>query len=132
MLIVPVSTTDACTLRHSVDIGVSLRAKSLTTVPDSTSLKFLLLGQLNKASTTDDGKYAVVFVDFATLGKRQCTDNDFEKWYARTAKGKECLMGHKQWYRRRKENADCFVGHKFEDPVEHEDNCPCTDDDYEW
>ncbi|KAG8905227.1 vacuolar protein sorting/targeting protein PEP1 [Tulasnella sp. 403] len=114
-----------------LDLGVTLRAKSLTTIPDSTSQKFILIGQLNRQSTTDEGKYAAVFLDFATMNKRQCNEGDFEKWYARTAKGKECLMGHKQWYRRRKANADCYVGHKFEDPVEHEDNCPCTDEDYE-
>lgn len=37
-----------------------------------------------------------------------------------------------QWYKRRKPEADCYVGEKFLDPVEHEENCPCTDEDYEW
>src|ERR1700677_2315751 len=37
-----------------------------------------------------------------------------------------------QWYKRRKPDVDCYVGHKFEDPVEHDENCPCTDSDYEW
>jgi hypothetical protein len=37
-----------------------------------------------------------------------------------------------QWYKRRKPGADCYVGHKFEDPVEHDENCPCVDSDYEW
>lgn len=27
---------------------------------------------------------------------------------------------------------NCYVGNKFEDPIEHEENCPCEDDDYEW
>lgn len=90
------------------------------------------MGTLNRASSTDEGKHAMVFLDFLPMNKRQCTENDFEKWFARTADGKECLMGHKQWYTRRKADADCYVGHKFQDPVEHEDNCPCTDDDYEW
>ncbi|KAG8983213.1 vacuolar protein sorting/targeting protein PEP1, partial [Tulasnella sp. 427] len=116
---------------HAVDLGVTMRARSLTTIPDSTSQKFLITGLLNRKSSTETGRFATVFIDFATMKKRQCTDGDFEKWYARTAKGKECLMGHRQWYRRRKANADCYVGHKFEDPVEHEENCPCTDDDYE-
>ena len=38
----------------------------------------------------------------------------------------------KQWYKRRKQDANCYVGDKFMDPVEHEENCPCTDADYEW
>lgn len=37
-----------------------------------------------------------------------------------------------QWYQRRKLDAQCYVGHKFEDPVGHEESCPCTDADYEW
>lgn len=109
-----------------------MRAKSLTTVPDSTSQKFMLLGQLNRKSSTDEGRFAAIFIDFATMGKRHCEEKDFDRWYARTAKGKECLMGHKQWYRRRKPNADCYVGDKFKEPIEHEENCECTDDDYEW
>ncbi|EDR05376.1 uncharacterized protein LACBIDRAFT_329820 [Laccaria bicolor S238N-H82] len=43
----------------------------------------------------------------------------------------ECLMGHKQWYKRRKPDADCYVGEKYMDPMEHEDNCQCTEEDYE-
>lgn len=118
--------------RQQLNLGVTLRAKALTTIPDSTSQKFLLMGSLNRDSSTDEGKHVMVFLDFLPMKKRQCQESDFEKWYARTASGTECLMGHKQWYRRRKEDADCFVGHKFEDPVEHEDNCSCTDEDYEW
>ncbi|KAG8926574.1 vacuolar protein sorting/targeting protein PEP1 [Tulasnella sp. 418] len=114
-----------------LSLGIRVRVKSLTTIPDSTSLKFLLLGELSRKSKAEEGRYAFIFLDFATVGKRQCQENDFEKWYARTTKGKECLMGHKQWYRRRKADADCYVGHKFEDPVEHEENCPCEDEDYE-
>jgi hypothetical protein len=38
----------------------------------------------------------------------------------------------KQWYKRRKPDANCYVGDKFMDPVEHEENCQCTDADYEW
>jgi hypothetical protein len=37
-----------------------------------------------------------------------------------------------QWYKRRKTDVDCYVGEKFTDPVEHEDPCPCTNEDYEW
>lgn len=42
------------------------------------------------------------------------------------------LFVFQQWYRRRKSTVDCYVGNKFSDPVEHEDNCECTDIDYEW
>jgi hypothetical protein len=37
----------------------------------------------------------MIFLDFAPLQQRECKDDDFEQWYARSAEGKECLMGHK-------------------------------------
>ncbi len=114
-----------------LDIGVKIRALLLTTIPDSTSQKFLLLGTLGRGDANEDGRHATVFLDFAPISKRKCTAKDMEKWYARPGVGKDCLLGHKQWYNRRKANADCYVGNKFEDPVGHEENCQCTNDDFE-
>jgi hypothetical protein len=82
-------------LRKSYKFGVKLRARILTTVSDSTSQKFILVGQLDKREQTSDGRFAVVFLDFSNTRPRQCGDDDFEDWYARAAEGKECLMGHK-------------------------------------
>ncbi|KAH8104337.1 hypothetical protein DFH11DRAFT_1733918 [Phellopilus nigrolimitatus] len=127
-------------VRYSSDLGRTwkslklqyrIRARALTTVPDSTSQKFMLVGQLARKDQTGSGRFVVIFLDFASTRSRQCTDNDFEKWYARSGDKHECIMGHKQWYRRRKPDADCYVGHKFDDPVEHEENCPCTNENYE-
>ncbi|CCM05586.1 uncharacterized protein FIBRA_07814 [Fibroporia radiculosa] len=116
---------------QTYDFGVKLRARILTTVPDSTSQKFMLVGQVTKRDQqSGQGRYAVVFLDFAATRSRKCDEHDFEQWYARSAKH-ACLMGHKQWYKRRKLDANCYVGDKFTDPVEHEDNCPCSDEDYE-
>jgi hypothetical protein len=68
----------------------------LTTVPDSTSLKFILLGSLSRDDAKGSGgRHAVIHLDFEPAKVRKCEDGDFEKWYARTLKGKECLMGHK-------------------------------------
>ncbi|KAG5634687.1 vacuolar protein sorting/targeting protein PEP1 [Sphagnurus paluster] len=115
----------------SYDIGVKLRARALMTLPDSTSQKFILLGQVARRDQSKEiGRVVVVFLDFAKTRSRKCTENDFEKWYARPAKT-ECLMGHKQWYKRRKPDVDCYVGEKYKDPVEHEEDCECTDADYE-
>ncbi|KAK4688992.1 hypothetical protein P7C73_g1101, partial [Tremellales sp. Uapishka_1] len=113
-----------------LDLGMTVRVLLLTTIPDSTSQKFLLLGTAPRRES-GSGRHAMIFLDFAPLSHRQCTEDDFERWYARSADGKECLMGHKQWYQRRKLDAKCYVGHKFEDPVGFEENCACTDDDYE-
>jgi len=125
-------STDFGKTWNTYKFGVKLQARVLTTVADSTSQKFILIGQLGKKEQPDAySKFATVFLDFAPLRSRQCESDDFEKWYARTSKGSECLMGHRQWYSRRKQDAKCYVGHKYEDPVEHEDNCECTADDYE-
>ncbi|KAF8527216.1 Oligoxyloglucan reducing end-specific cellobiohydrolase [Gautieria morchelliformis] len=117
---------------QDLNLDVKIRARVLTTVPDSTSQKFLLVGTLHKSEHNGDNRpHAAVFLDFAPLRKEQCTQDQFEKWYARAAKDKECLMGHKQWYNRKKPDANCYIGNKFTDPEEHEDNCPCDEDDYE-
>ncbi|KIY66769.1 vacuolar protein sorting/targeting protein 10 [Cylindrobasidium torrendii FP15055 ss-10] len=113
------------------DVGLKFRAKGLTTVPDSTSQKFLLLAQVAKGDQKNGiGRYVTIFLDFAKTRTRKCGDNDFETWYARPSNS-ECLMGHKQYYKRRKANVDCYVGDKFLDPIVHEENCACTDTDYE-
>jgi len=128
------------TIRYSLDlgatwqsynIGVKLRARALMTLPDSTSQKFVLLGQVGRQDQTAGIKRVVtIFLDFSKTRTKKCAESDFEKWYARPA-NTECLMGHKQWYRRRKANVNCYVGEKYKDPAEHEDNCPCTEEDYE-
>ncbi|KAF9457576.1 Oligoxyloglucan reducing end-specific cellobiohydrolase [Collybia nuda] len=128
------------TVRYSLDLGktwnkyeldVKLRARALITLPDSTSQKFILLGQVAKRHQSKDiGRVVIVYLDFSSTRPRKCGEDDFEKWYARPAKT-ECLMGHKQWYKRRKADANCYVGDKYRDPVEHEEDCPCTKEDYE-
>lgn len=84
--------------RNKYTFGIKVRVRALTTVPDSTSQKFLLVGQVNRKDQTNDvGRYVVVFLDFAGTRERKCGESDFEKWYARPAKS-ECLMGHKVRY----------------------------------
>lgn len=67
----------------------------LTTIPDSTSQKFILLGALSRGDRIGDKKYAIIHLDFASMRTRQCGDDDLEKWYARGKNGHECIMGHK-------------------------------------
>ncbi|KAI9613309.1 hypothetical protein H4Q26_009909 [Puccinia striiformis f. sp. tritici PST-130] len=86
-----------------------LRVKLLTSVPDSTSQKFLLLD-----------RQAVLQLDFSQMDRKKCQTSDFENWYAR-----------KQYFKRRKPDATCYVGEKFQEPESHEENCPCTDEDFE-
>ncbi|KAG6867942.1 vacuolar protein sorting/targeting protein PEP1 [Termitomyces sp. T159_Od127] len=116
---------------RTYEIGVKILTRGLMTLPDSTSQKFLLLGSVARGDQKGEiGRVVIVFLDFARTRSRKCSDNDFEKWYARDRKT-ECLMGHRQWYKRRKPDVDCYVGEKFQDPVEHEEDCECKDEDYE-
>ena len=98
----------------------------LTTIPDSTSLKFVLVAQKGE-------KYYLFSIDFDDLHERKCGDGDFEKWYARVDdKGEaQCLMGHKQWFDRRKADAECFVKKEFKESLPQSEQCECTDADFE-
>ncbi|KAI7866898.1 hypothetical protein BDF14DRAFT_1808956 [Spinellus fusiger] len=117
--------------RH--DLGLSLRARFLTTDPASTSRKFLLIGT---SRTSQDHVYSV-YLDFSDVFSRQCTlkedaSGDFERWYARDlTPGPDCLMGHEQMFYRRKASSDCYVGLDFKQPKEEFKECLCTETDYE-
>jgi photosystem II stability/assembly factor-like uncharacterized protein len=123
------------TLRYSLDhgktweksdLGVKMQVKFITTAPDSTTLKFLVMG-------VKGDNWHVLKVDFEGLQERSCKDKDFEKWPARLDDdGKaSCIMGHKQFYRRRKAEADCFIDEEFKDPVPEFEPCRCTKADFE-
>ena len=85
--------------RKKHDFGAKMRVKLLTTIPDSTSLKFMLVGTLTRKSDKKGSageRNLVVHIDFAEMGVRQCGEGDLEKWYARRIGGDpDCLMGHK-------------------------------------
>ena len=106
-----------------------IRADTLTTVQDSTSLKFIITTEVQPES----GKYLILGLDFEDVMERKCADSDFEDWYARVDEnGKPtCVMGQKQKYRRRKADSHCSVGKEFKDPVPQFESCKCTDADYE-
>jgi len=57
---------------QQLDLGVTVKALLLTTIPDSTSQKFLLLGTSTRKSSGGDGRHALIFLDFAPLRHRQC------------------------------------------------------------
>ncbi|KAI0738712.1 Oligoxyloglucan reducing end-specific cellobiohydrolase [Daedaleopsis nitida] len=124
-------STDFGKTWKTYEFGIRMRARILTTVGDSTSQKFLLIGQIARQDQSNDGRrFAAVFLDFANLDRPKCKDDDFEVWTARSHTH-ECLMGHKQSYKRRRPDANCYVGEKFVDPVPQEEPCPCRDEDYE-
>ncbi|KLP04570.1 carboxypeptidase Y-sorting protein PEP1 precursor [Fusarium fujikuroi] len=106
--------------------GLKVRPVILTTTQDSTSLKFLLIGEKDRA-------FHMIAINFEGMEKRTCESKDMESWYARVDdKGAPtCIMGHKQTYNRRKKSADCFLKADFRDPEPVIENCECTDADFE-
>lgn len=115
---------------ESAKLPHKIRASLLTTTPDSTSLKFLLVGS---AGGDFGHEYYVMAIDFNDLHERKCEKSDFESWPARLNEKNEpdCLMGQKQFYRRRMAEADCFVDQEFKDPVPEFKQCKCTKEDFE-
>ncbi|KAF2763787.1 glycosyl hydrolase [Teratosphaeria nubilosa] len=115
------------------DLGAqaeSVEPIGLTTTPDSTSLRFLLVAKSGKGS---DSNHIVYSLGFEGLHEDKCKKGDFEDWYARVDdKGEPtCIMGHTQKFRRRKANKECFVDDEFNDPLPQAEDCKCTADDYE-
>lgn len=120
---------------EDVDLDVEIRARLLTTTPDSTSLKFLLVGS-GKDKVTHI--FALDFDDVfdgrkCKLDKDNDGKGDYEKWYARyDDNGKpDCLMGSKQFFWRRRKDADCNAGDLYNEPTTENEGCECQDQDFE-
>lgn len=95
----PASKTNQLVYRKKYKLDVKVRARVLTTVPDSTSQKFILLGQVSRHDAKgNNGRYVVIHLDFANTRSRKCTEDDFDKWYARSNTNEKCLMGHRVCY----------------------------------
>ena len=87
--------------RKTFNLTFQVRARGLTSVSDATSQKFMLLVQIpRREQKPGEGRYAVIYLDFAGMRGRKCGDSDFEQWYARANPDVECLMGVKvrYWY----------------------------------
>lgn len=112
------------------DLGEKVRASFLTTVPDSTTLKFLMMGNRGSGS---EAEWFLFKIDFEGLHKRACSKDDFERWPARVDADNKpsCIMGHKQFFQRRKADAECFIDDDFKDPVPEFEPCVCTEADFE-
>ncbi|KAI4104465.1 MAG: hypothetical protein L6R37_003208 [Teloschistes peruensis] len=117
---------------HKVDLPESkIRAKALTTTPDSTAMKFFLWGAQGGGSKTE---HWVFSIDFEDMHEDKCGKKDFEKWTARVDDNGEasCVMGRKEYFTRRKADADCFIREKgFQEQEPDFKNCECTKEDFE-
>jgi hypothetical protein len=110
---------------QTVKLPKGIAPYELTTVPDSTSLTFMLTGTMGD-------KWVIYNIDFTHL-RDKCSNGDFEDWYARkNDKGEpKCIMGHTQSFRRRKADANCFIGDTYKEALPENKPCDCTDADFE-
>ncbi|KAI1435015.1 hypothetical protein GGR50DRAFT_658905 [Xylaria sp. CBS 124048] len=109
--------------------GLSVHPRTLTTTPDSTSLKFVLTAQ---KESKESSSWSVISIDFEGLHEDTCKDSDMEDWYARKDEnGPSCVMGHTQKFLRRKKDAKCFIKKEFKEPVPETSRCKCTSADFE-
>lgn len=133
---------DVDEIRYSIDHGQTWETASLpdnlklqpwilTTTPDSSSLKFMLIGRSPAGRGVE--QWHMVSIDFDGLHESTCRAGDMEDWFARVNDDGQpsCLMGHVQMYSRRKKNAECFLKDEFKDPVMQTTDCDCTDEDFE-
>lgn len=130
-------------LLYSTDEGLSwkehqfekrLRIKSLRNAPSDTSRKFVLFGH----SPTSSSTWSAVHVDFTALTTKRCVLNpddpandDFELWSPAESRDEKCLFGRQTLYHRRLRTANCFIGDLPIMNATVEENCPCTDQDFE-
>lgn len=117
-----------------VDLGNSIRPRYLFTTPDSTTMKFTLIGR----DGNDRSKTLLIAVDFTGVYSKQCEleedgSADMEKWYARWSdrSNPSCLLGRKQYFWRKKPDAQCYVGNVYKEQLPVDEPCLCTMADYE-
>lgn len=109
--------------------GLKFRPWFITTTQDSTSLKFILVGE----GEDKKNPYYVVSIDFDGLHEDTCKPSDLEDWWARVDDKKQpmCLMGHTQKFQRRKKDAKCFMKAEHKDLPREDFPCECTERDFE-
>ncbi|KAL5489710.1 VPS10_1 [Sanghuangporus weigelae] len=134
---------DTDEILYSIDSGQSWRSLrlehrvypvQLSASSAEASETFLLIGRIAHEDKSLTPQELLIFsLDFSALSRQACDDDDLERWYAEDGESSECILGHKEWYLQRKIGTNCSTGHNFR---EHEikgieDDCPCTQSDYE-
>lgn len=119
-------TTNQGKTWNQVSLDETIRAKLLTTTPDSTTFKFIVSGQLS------NGGFKTYSLNFDGLYANKCGNGDFIDWYVKGVGSIEpiCIDGYKQKFRRRISDANCKIDDEFNEPVVSKDVCPCKESDY--
>ncbi|KAH8920807.1 Oligoxyloglucan reducing end-specific cellobiohydrolase [Atractiella rhizophila] len=116
------------------NFGQKLRVRTIVTVPQDTSRKFILFGsEPGRTSET-----VAVHLDFSQVTNTKCNldladpnNDDFELWSPSEKREQTCLFGRQVMYHRRIRERNCYVGEIMPQPFKKERDCLCTDDDFE-
>ncbi|KAF9224207.1 Oligoxyloglucan reducing end-specific cellobiohydrolase [Gyrodon lividus] len=127
------TTDEGLTWREYKFSNEKLRIKSIITVPEDTSRKFMLLAHAPQSSAS-----TIVHLDFTSLTHKQCVLNienpghdDFELWSPSEERQEVCLFGRQTLYHRRKREANCIVGNQPKAEEKVIKNCACAREDFE-
>jgi len=113
-----------------------LNIDAIEVEPSSRAMHFVISAKLAKSSNE---KGLVFTLDFTDLHQPACqgvqapdTDtSDYETWTPYDGRhGDKCFLGKKITYVRRKRDKQCYNPEEKE-PVLFQDNCPCTEMDFE-
>ncbi|OCB86117.1 signal sequence binding protein [Sanghuangporus baumii] len=136
-------TDDTDEVLYSIDSGQSWKSLrlehrvypvQLSASPAEASDTFLLIGRIAHEDRFLTARELLIFsLDFSVLSRQACDDDDLERWYAEDGESSGCILGHREWYLRRKIGANCSIQHNFQEYEIKgiEDDCPCTQSDYE-
>ncbi|KAJ3107690.1 vacuolar protein sorting/targeting protein PEP1 [Phlyctochytrium bullatum] len=108
---------------------------SMWTQPDSTSLKFIILGI--SEDKKQDLQLTAYGVNFENALPRKCdkpspSSSDYVQWSPLDEDNSDrCFLGKKEKFLRRKEDAKCLIGKEFEYFKEEVKSCSCEQEDFE-
>lgn len=103
--------------------NAKVAAGKVTTTVDGLALRFVMESQTDQFITYD---FSNVF------DGKTCGDGDMEEVYARVDEGEPtCLYGTKQKFKRRKADAKCFINKLWEDLFADDEQCECSELDFE-
>lgn len=147
-----VYSTDEGLTWNSYSFGETLRVRSIQTVPQDISRRFVLLAiRPGEASKT-----VLVHLDFSAITQTKCTSlylsndlqdahrvtgvlniedpnhDDFELWSPAEGRDETCLFGRQTLYHRRIRDRTCYVGQLVDQPKTIVRNCTCSPSDFEW
>lgn len=111
---------------YSLGTDYKIIPEKILTEPDSTSMRFILIGQHADTKNT-----VTIALDFANMLKKPCTDSDMEVWTMQNTRNNTCILGHKNEYKRRKADSECYIGDLYSEPPKTVSNCECGEEDFE-